>query len=122
MEMLMARAEAERSGLERELRAMRCTASEAAQHLHAAEEGLRVSPVPVPPATCCLRLCFSLSKACLVRPEWPSCLLRIAHPRCCMQSQLAQGRCFVLSIKWEVQDCKKWFCRSCVERDGLGPS
>ena len=47
MEMLMARAEQERSGLERELRAMRCTASEAAQHLHAAEEELQVSPAPV---------------------------------------------------------------------------
>ena len=43
MEMLMARAEAERGALERELRAMRCTASEAASHLHLAEEGLRVS-------------------------------------------------------------------------------
>ena len=43
MEMLMARAEAERCALERELRAMRCTASEAASHLHLAEEGLRVS-------------------------------------------------------------------------------
>lgn len=42
MEMLMARAEAERAALERELRAMRCTASEAASHLHIAEEELRV--------------------------------------------------------------------------------
>ena len=44
MEMLMARAEAERAALERELRAMRCTASEAASHLHLAEEELRVRP------------------------------------------------------------------------------
>ena len=44
MEMLMARAEAERAALERELRAMRCTASEAASHLHIAEEELRVCP------------------------------------------------------------------------------
>ena len=44
MEMLMARAEAERAALERELRAMRCTASEAASHLQIAGEELRVPP------------------------------------------------------------------------------
>ena len=46
MEMLMARAEQERGSLERELRAMRCTVSEAASHLHLAEEELRVRPAP----------------------------------------------------------------------------
>ena len=61
MEMLMARAEAERGALERELRAMRCTASEAASHLHLAEEGLRVSP-----CACCIP-----SKARPVHPEQP---------------------------------------------------
>lgn len=44
MEMLMARAEQERSALDRELRAMRSTASEASSHLRIAEEELRVSP------------------------------------------------------------------------------
>ena len=61
MEMLMARAEAERGALERELRAMRCTASEAASHLHLAEEGLRVSPCA----------CRTSSKARPVHPEQP---------------------------------------------------
>lgn len=42
MEMLMARAEQERGALERELRAMRGNASEAASHLHIAQAELRV--------------------------------------------------------------------------------
>ena len=78
MEMLMARAEAERGALERELRAMRCTASEAASHLHLAEEGLRVRP-----CACCI-----LSRA---RPKRPSCALRFANLLCCMQSLVGLG-------------------------------
>ena len=48
MEMLMSRAEQERVALERELRAMRATAGEAASHLHLAEEELRVTPLAYP--------------------------------------------------------------------------
>ncbi len=48
MEMLMSRAEQDRVALERELRAMRATAGEAALHLHLAEEGLRVTPLAYP--------------------------------------------------------------------------
>ena len=88
MEMLMARAEAERGALERELRAMRCTASEAASHLHLAEEGLRVSLLhPVRhgmPYACCIP-----SKARPVHPEGPSSALRFADSLCCMQMLIA---------------------------------
>ena len=48
MEMLMARAEQERVALERELRAMRATAGEAASHLHLAEAELRVNRLAYP--------------------------------------------------------------------------
>ena len=89
MEMLMARAEQERSGLERELRAMRYTASEAASHLHLAEEELRVSP-----CTWCI-----LSKACLVHPERSSCPLRSANPGLCMQSVSGLGVLFHLACQ-----------------------
>ena len=77
MEMLMARAEAERGALERELRAMRCTASEAASHLHLAEEGLRVSA----------RACCTLDTARLLNQSGQrSCPLMFADLHCCMQS------------------------------------
>ena len=91
MEMLMARAEAERGALERELRAMRCTASEAASHLHLAEEGLRVChrcPAAAWPLPCHL----GHTDGCL---PWTSgqqnwrCCYRLQT--CCYRMQLRQA-------------------------------
>lgn len=82
MEMLMARAEAERGALERELRAMRCTASEAASHLHLAEEGLRVrlrcTSVQQNRRCCCeAQPCYSNLDARLFKRAQPYLRLRL---------------------------------------------
>ena len=114
MEMLMARAEQERSALDRELRAMRSTASEASSHLRMARGGAAGEPLLVTSSIHIITLYFNqkeperarrrppAAQSCIWSPCVAACPCHVikaytssfgAVRMCIMQSQQGRRSC-----------------------------